>query len=841
MTEVVATLALQLDLRGFTPGAEKRLLTLEKALIGIERASRAAAPALNMFTLALKGTLAPAQQLTAALPAISSAFKGQSQFASRYATSLSRVATAAAAAAQNLNTIPRNLPFPPGQGGGGGAGGGSRGMELGGYVGLSPGGLFSGMMLRGAGAGIAGVAMAAQAGFSAISALAGVFSDLGANALQAGRDMDSAIAALTAVRGSSAVAREELQGVINTALKFAIPIEDTTKGYARLMAAAGDNPKLQQSAKDTFEALMLSARAMSLSGEQVGGIMTALEQILSKGKLQAEELRKQLGNRLPGAFRIAADSMGMTTAQLDKALKMGEISAEKFFTGFAKGLKDAFGGGVNVAMGNLAAMETQVKNLEKLLGAEISAKFLAPFEKAATLPMLNQLDQMLSTLKGSDVTEGTKALSALGTAWGNLKADSLKAATELVTAILGGGNNANASRNMMVFTSLIRAMGTYVSSGMKVTEANKKFWEEMARGQLAEMVRAQQEQDRLDEEAEQKRKARAQKVSDTQKEISEKALREIKRQETFVESLQKKIEGLTLTEAQRMVKEIERADLSPAMLKRAMALNQEYEIAVKAKEASEAWLRVQREQARESEKMLQNMAKMEEQMKALGKPPELSDLGTSPFLPSAMEGRLSSRFGRREDMDRDFLAMLLRGEKGRLTAQQAAEALEMLERKLNDSYDAVRSFQEAVVQDFGRSLVDAAFEGKEAWSEFGRSTLRMLADLVIQLNIVMPLMEAMKGGGGRGFSGWLSGLLSFGANAAPAKTIAATGGGTAVVPASGPISITINAAPGGGTTASVVAPGGETDLARNIEAAVLGVIDRQSRPGGRLWPGRAAR
>ena len=49
--------------------------------------------------------------------------------------------------------------------------------------------------------------------------------------------------------------------------------------------------------------------------------------MISKGKVQAEELRGQLGERLPSAFQLAAKAMGMTTAQLDKFMADGKLTA----------------------------------------------------------------------------------------------------------------------------------------------------------------------------------------------------------------------------------------------------------------------------------------------------------------------------------------------------------------------------------------------------------------------------------------------------------------------------------------------------------------------------------
>lgn len=66
------------------------------------------------------------------------------------------------------------------------------------------------------------------------------------------------------------------------------------------------------------------------------GAFLALGQMISKGKVQAEELRGQLGERLPGAFQLAAKAMNMTTAELDKFMADGKLTAEELLPKLAK-------------------------------------------------------------------------------------------------------------------------------------------------------------------------------------------------------------------------------------------------------------------------------------------------------------------------------------------------------------------------------------------------------------------------------------------------------------------------------------------------------------------------
>jgi tape measure domain-containing protein len=82
---------------------------------------------------------------------------------------------------------------------------------------------------------------------------------------------------------------------------------------------------------------------MKLNSEQAKGAMLALGQMASKGTVQAEELRGQLGERIPGAFGIAARSMGVTESKLNDMLQKGEVAAKDFLPRFAAEMQKTFG------------------------------------------------------------------------------------------------------------------------------------------------------------------------------------------------------------------------------------------------------------------------------------------------------------------------------------------------------------------------------------------------------------------------------------------------------------------------------------------------------------------
>ena len=103
----------------------------------------------------------------------------------------------------------------------------------------------------------------------------------------------------------------------------------TTQMYARFAASTKGTVLEGQKTRDIFESVSQASVVMGLSLEESEGMFRALTQMVSKGVIQAEELRGQLGERLPGAFKIFADSMGVSTAELSKMLEAGQVGPER--------------------------------------------------------------------------------------------------------------------------------------------------------------------------------------------------------------------------------------------------------------------------------------------------------------------------------------------------------------------------------------------------------------------------------------------------------------------------------------------------------------------------------
>ena len=147
-------------------------------------------------------------------------------------------------------------------------------------------------------------------------------------------------------------------------------LSNTFGGFTAAATAAGV-PINQQ--KDLFAAVSKSAQSLGLSNDELSGSLLALQQVASKGTVQMEELRGQLGERLPVAFGATAKGLGLTQQELIKLVESGGLGAERFFLGLTKGLNElnSDAGGVPTAAQNFAKLENAWVDLQAGLGTSL--------------------------------------------------------------------------------------------------------------------------------------------------------------------------------------------------------------------------------------------------------------------------------------------------------------------------------------------------------------------------------------------------------------------------------------------------------------------------------------
>lgn len=148
----------------------------------------------------------------------------------------------------------------------------------------------------------------------------------------------------------------------SAAEKYGLELISLTDSYTKFSAAAKNTSLEGEKAKEVFEAFAGAGAKLGLPAEQIEGVYTALEQMVSKGNIQAEELRGQLGERLPGAMKIFADAMGVSTSELDDMLKKGQVVAGEVLPKVAEELKKVYGLDAVDRIDTLAGAQNRLKN-----------------------------------------------------------------------------------------------------------------------------------------------------------------------------------------------------------------------------------------------------------------------------------------------------------------------------------------------------------------------------------------------------------------------------------------------------------------------------------------------
>lgn len=148
---------------------------------------------------------------------------------------------------------------------------------------------------------------------------------------------------LRAVQGTSVDVGGQLTYVRDMANRLGLDVQSTSNSFVQLTAATQGTALQGRGTRDIFEAISQAMGSLGKSSAETEGAFLAITQIVSKGKVTMEELRGQLGERLPGAMQIAARAMGTTTAEFEALVKKG-INAEEFLPRFASELNRTFAG-----------------------------------------------------------------------------------------------------------------------------------------------------------------------------------------------------------------------------------------------------------------------------------------------------------------------------------------------------------------------------------------------------------------------------------------------------------------------------------------------------------------
>jgi tape measure domain-containing protein len=166
----------------------------------------------------------------------------------------------------------------------------------------------------------------------------------GKEVLNVTKQFESIQIRLNSIAGGAIEGQKAMDDLRILANKLGLEFKELSNNYVQFVGAAKASGMEVSKADKIFKSMSVAIAGSGASAESASRAMTALTQMIGKGKIQAEELRGQLGEALPSAFGTMAKSLGVTTQQLDKMMANGELLASEVLPKFAAEMERAFGG-----------------------------------------------------------------------------------------------------------------------------------------------------------------------------------------------------------------------------------------------------------------------------------------------------------------------------------------------------------------------------------------------------------------------------------------------------------------------------------------------------------------
>jgi len=310
-----------------------------------------------------------------------------------------------------------------------------------------------------------------------------------------------------AAAGSANLGGRELEYVRQVSEKLGLNLATTGQSYGKFMAAIRDTSLEGEAGRKVFESVASASTALGLSADETHGIFNALQQMMSKGKVQAEELRGQLGERLPAAMQLSAKAMGVTTAELNKMMEDGKLFANDLLPKLALELDKTYGGAA-MEGSKSATAEINRFNNAMLETKAAAGKALLP----AFTDILNAANPVILSLQ-----KVTQAVQILGV---RLGANSLKRAT--------------------FWENIKSGIGAFSTEGLAKQEAVAKEADRLAEEQIALILKG----DKVESSAYTEKEKRQQKALSTIKSLSSETKKIDKDTKSATDSINEQIKAL---------------------------------------------------------------------------------------------------------------------------------------------------------------------------------------------------------------------------------------------------------------------------------------------------------
>lgn len=161
--------------------------------------------------------------------------------------------------------------------------------------------------------------------------------------------------------GTIGQARRDISDLREITDDLGVSLEAAVTPFAKFAAAASELSRSETF--EVFEGFATALSATHASAEKVQGTFLALQQIVSKGKVNMQDLRRQLAEHIPGAMELARQAFGDGTASMEEfedAVSSGAVEMIPWIKKFGQLMKENFG---DAAARAAASLEGEMNRL----------------------------------------------------------------------------------------------------------------------------------------------------------------------------------------------------------------------------------------------------------------------------------------------------------------------------------------------------------------------------------------------------------------------------------------------------------------------------------------------
>uniref|UniRef100_A0A6M3IKK2 Putative tail protein n=1 Tax=viral metagenome TaxID=1070528 RepID=A0A6M3IKK2_9ZZZZ len=180
--------------------------------------------------------------------------------------------------------------------------------------------------------------------------------------IETGVAVDRMMKGLAAATGGKMEAAKADEFLRKESERLGLVFQDQIDGYQKLSAATAGTALAGENLRQIYLGVAEASTALQLGGERSKLILYAVQQMVSKGTITMEELRRQMGDSLPGAFELGAKAMGLTTQVFSKMIETGKMLAVDFLPRFAIALREKYAGAVIESSKSAQAQINRLKN-----------------------------------------------------------------------------------------------------------------------------------------------------------------------------------------------------------------------------------------------------------------------------------------------------------------------------------------------------------------------------------------------------------------------------------------------------------------------------------------------